>query len=56
LQLDWAFAITVHSAQGSEWDRVLFLDDHLPSDRPKLLYTACTRAAKELVICDVSPR
>lgn len=48
---DLAFAMTVHKAQGSEFDEVLFI---LPEgNRPfsgALLYTAVTRAKKELTL------
>lgn len=52
LRLDWAYCITVHKAQGSEWDRVLLCDDHMfmPNDtRRRWLYTAVTRAKEEFV-------
>lgn len=51
-EFDYAYAITVHKSQGSEWDRVLLADDQLPGGaefRRKWLYTAVTRARKELV-------
>lgn len=55
-EFDYAYAITVHKSQGSEWDRVLIADDELNVDqkdfRRRWLYTAVTRARKELVwIC-----
>lgn len=48
VRADWAHVLTVHSAQGSEWDRVFLLDDWRWNDREKWLYTAITRAAKEM--------
>lgn len=46
---EWAFAITVHKSQGSEFDRVICL---LPEGSEKfgnnMLYTGATRAKKEL--------
>lgn len=49
---DYAYAVTVHKAQGSEWDRVVLADDGMKrwdkEFRKKWLYTAITRAKKEL--------
>lgn len=42
---DHGYAITCHKAQGSEWDKVLIVNDWRASDR-KWLYTAITRARK----------
>ncbi len=51
---DWfqpAECFTVHKSQGSEWDRVLVvLDNKDKLLTANLLYTAITRAAKEVVI------
>ena len=50
-----AYAMTVHKAQGSEWDRVYVVlhADHNVMLSQELLYTACTRAKKELyVLCN----
>ena len=49
----YAYAITVHKAQGSEWDKVLVYEENFPFDRTehaRWLYTAATRAAEKLVI------
>ena len=49
---DYSYAITCHKAQGSEWDRVLVIDESFCGDLwdPKRWrYTAITRAAKELI-------
>ena len=42
------YALTVHKAQGSEWDRVFLLlhQSHNTMIQRELLYTAVTRAAK----------
>lgn len=52
--LDYGYASTVHKAQGSEWDNVLFYDDHsqkmTPSEYRRWLYTGITRAKNELCI------
>ncbi len=53
LEFDFAYAITVHKAQGSEWDRVIIADDQMMNGRSdfrkKWLYTAVTRAKEELL-------
>ena len=52
-EFDWAYAITVHKSQGSEWRNVLLADDGFFSrnfgDRKKWLYTAITRAKENLI-------
>lgn len=46
------YAMSVHQAQGSEWDRVyMAITNHARTLRTReLLYTGMTRAAKELVV------
>lgn len=49
----YGYAITCHKAQGSEWDKVLVLEESFPFDRvehARWLYTACTRASEKLVL------
>ena len=49
----YAYAITVHKAQGSDWDKVLVYEENFPFNRTehaRWLYTAATRAADKLVI------
>lgn len=48
----WAYAITCHKAQGSEWGRVVIFDESavFGRDASKWLYTAITRAADEAVV------
>lgn len=52
VRIDYAYAITVHSSQGSEWPRVLLCDDGMwlnnREGRAKLMYTAITRAKEHL--------
>lgn len=51
----FAYAITVHKSQGSEWRKVFLIlhSSHAQMCSRELLYTAITRAAKELyVICE----
>lgn len=50
----WPYCLTVHKAQGSEWDKVLYLAE-MPQANPewrKHAYTAMTRAVSEVVLCD----
>ena len=49
----YAYAITVHKAQGSSWPNVVVLEESFPFDKTehaRWLYTACTRAEKKLVL------
>jgi exodeoxyribonuclease-5 len=53
--LDYGYCITCHKAQGSQWDTV-YLPEPSPYfqtqlEKNKWLYTAVTRAAKQLFIC-----
>ena len=50
---DWGYALTVHKSQGSEWARVLVIEQfpHPDTSPARWRYTAATRAAKELVWC-----
>ncbi len=45
----YGYACTVHKSQGSEWDRVLVIDEPM-GEVEKLRYTAYTRASKRLTI------
>lgn len=45
-----AYAMTVHKAQGSEWDTVIVALPHTSFVNRALLYTAATRARKNLVL------
>lgn len=49
----YAYAITVWKAQGSEWDKVLLIEEAHPFDtleHQKYLYTGITRASEKLVV------
>lgn len=49
----YGYAITTHKAQGSEWDKVLVLEETFPfskEEHARWLYTACTRASSRLVL------
>jgi len=52
LSLDMAFAMTVHKAQGSEFDQVLFVlpETDIPLLTRELIYTAVTRARRSVLI------
>lgn len=52
-EFTYAYAITCHKAQGSEWNKVLVLEESFPFDKKEhiqWLYTACTRASEKLVL------
>lgn len=52
-EFEFAYAITVHKSQGSEYRRVAFCDDGFGMGkeiRQSLLYTAATRAKEELLV------
>ena len=49
----YAYAITVHKSQGSEWPNVLLLEERFPFDpleHARHLYTGATRAEDKLVL------
>ncbi|MGI9351860.1 MAG: ATP-dependent DNA helicase [Rhizobiaceae bacterium] len=49
---DFGYALTVHKAQGSQWDEVVLFDESYAfrEHRDRWLYTAITRAAERLTI------
>ena len=57
-EFDFAYAITCHKSQGSQWDKVLVYDEgHVFGRKPgeedqpqRWLYTAITRAADKLIV------
>ena len=52
-QCAYGYAITGHKAQGSEWDKVLVVEEDFPfkkDEHAKWLYTCVTRAADKLVL------
>jgi exodeoxyribonuclease V len=54
-QFDFGYVLTVHKAQGSEWDKVVLYHERFQrsaEEHRKWLYTAITRAANEIVIVE----
>lgn len=53
-QFDYGYAITCHKSQGSEYDKVIVLEEYMKGDNAeshaRWLYTAATRAAQKLII------
>lgn len=54
LLLDYGYALSVHKAQGSEWERVLLIDERnrymSDDDYTRWLYTGVTRTKERLLI------
>jgi exodeoxyribonuclease-5 len=52
-EFDFGYAITCHKAQGSQWGKVLVIEENFPRDKvehARWLYTACTRPEEKLVL------
>jgi exodeoxyribonuclease-5 len=51
-EFDYGYVLTVHKAQGSQWDDVVLFDESFafPDARARWLYTGITRAAKRLTL------
>src|SRR6185312_15444324 len=51
-EFDYGYVLTVHKAQGSQWDDVVLFDESFAfqESRQRWLYTGVTRAAKRLTI------
>jgi exodeoxyribonuclease-5 len=49
---DYGYALTVHKAQGSQWNEIVLFDESwaFKDTRQRWLYTAITRAAERLTI------
>ena len=61
LQVKFAYALTCHKAQGGQWDAVFvdqgyLTDDMVNQDYLRWLYTAMTRAKKELFMVNFHPK
>lgn len=53
IEFNYGYAITTHRAQGSQWGKVLTIEENFPFDREehaRWLYTAITRAADKLTL------
>lgn len=53
MEFDYAYAITVHKSQGSEYGKVVLFNEYLGSDREqwhRWLYTGITRSSEKLVV------
>ena len=49
----YAYAITTHKAQGSQWNKVMVFEEWFPNgaeEHARWLYTACTRASDRLLV------
>ncbi|HEY7229023.1 MAG TPA: ATP-dependent RecD-like DNA helicase [Pseudolabrys sp.] len=51
-EFDYGYVLTVHKAQGSQWDDVVLFDESFafPESRERWLYTGITRAARKLTV------
>jgi len=53
-EFDYGYAITCHKAQGSEFDKVIVLEEYMKNETKeghmRWLYTAATRASNKLII------
>ena len=51
-EFDYGYALTVHKAQGSQWDSVVLFDESFAfrEHRSRWLYTGLTRAAEKIVV------
>ncbi len=51
-EFDFGYALTVHKAQGSQWDDVALFDEIFAfrEHRARWLYTGVTRAARKLTV------
>jgi exodeoxyribonuclease-5 len=51
-EFDFGYVLTVHKAQGSQWDDVVLFDESFafPDTRERWLYTGITRAVRRLTV------
>jgi len=51
-EFDYGYALTVHKAQGSQWDNIVLFDESFAfrEHRDRWLYTAVTRAAETITV------
>ena len=53
MEFDYAYSVTVHKSQGSEYGKVVLFNEYLGKDREsylRWLYTGCTRSSEKLVV------
>lgn len=53
MEFTYGYAITCHKSQGSEWDKVLILEEKFPfetEEHARWLYTAITRGSEKVVL------
>lgn len=53
LEFTYGYAITGHRSQGSEWDKIVVIEEKFPfnkEEHARWLYTVCTRASDKLVL------
>jgi exodeoxyribonuclease-5 len=53
LQIAFAYTITCHKSQGSQWNRVIVYNEAFGRDeieKARWLYTSCTRAVDKLIL------
>lgn len=53
LKFTYGYCITAHKSQGSQYDKVLVVEEKFPfskEEHARWLYTACTRAVQKLVV------
>lgn len=52
-KMEYAYAITCHASQGSQYGKVLYMHEDFmrdPEDRKKLIYTALSRAIESVIV------
>jgi ATP-dependent exoDNAse (exonuclease V) alpha subunit len=52
-QFTYGYAVTCHKSQGSQWEKVLVIEEKFPfegEEHSRWLYTACTRSSDKLVL------
>ena len=53
MEFTYGYCITCHKSQGSQWDKILVIEEGFPfveEEHARWLYTACTRAVDKLVL------
>lgn len=53
MDFTYGYCITCHKSQGSQWDKILVLEEGFPynkEEHARWLYTACTRSVEKLVL------